>query len=193
MADHIPPRSNAENPPVTISVYRRILPGREAAYEEWIRGISEVASHFDGQQGINILRPSEQTGGRYVVIYRFDTYEHATAWENSPVRTEWIAKLEGITDGEPDRESATGLEVWFDLPEAPRPTQPPRHKMAVVLIAVIFALVFALQLLLGPVMTGLPRWSQTLIIVTIQVLAMTYLIMPVITMLLKAWLFRKKG
>ena len=65
--------------------------------------------------------------------------------------------------------------------------------MAVVLIAVIFALVFALQLLLGPVMTGLPRWSQTLIIVTIQVLAMTYLIMPVITMLLKAWLFRKKS
>ncbi len=192
MTDHMTHHRDTDNNPVTISVSRRVVPGREAEFEDWIRGIAEAASHFEGQQGLSILRPSEKTGGRYVMIYRFDNYEHAAAWETSPERSEWIAKLEGISDGDADRKSETGLEVWFDMPEIPAAVPPPRHKMAVVLIVVIFALVFALQVFLVPFMTGWPRWAQTLSIVTIQVVSMTYLIMPIITLLLKPWLFRNQ-
>ena len=195
MTDMSVPHSTAANEPVTVSVSRRVQPGREADFEEWLRGISAAAAKFDGQQGLSILRPSEQTGGRYLMIYRFDDLEHATAWENSTERAQWISRLEGISDdSDVDRSTATGLEVWFDLPEvtAPVPAHPPRHKMAVVLISVIFALVFALQVFLGPFIIDWPRWTQTLTIVTIQVLAMTYLIMPAITVLLKRWLFYKQ-
>ncbi|MCT4554557.1 MAG: hypothetical protein N4A53_07715 [Pelagimonas sp.] len=176
---------------VTFSVSHTVYPGREADYEAWLRGITKVAAHFDGQQGVSILRPSGLSGGRYILIYRFDTQQHAHAWEQSPERAEWLVKLKGIAQIDPDRKSATGLEVWFDLPEAKQPAQPPRHKMAVVLIAVIFSLVFALQALLGPHIQPLPGWAQTLLIVTLQVLAMTYVIMPTLTSLLQKWLFRK--
>lgn len=182
---------NTDSDPVTITVFRRIRPGREAEYEDWIRGISAVASRFEGQQGLSVLRPSDQNGGHYVLIYRFDSHENAAAWENSSERADWITRLDGISDGDGDRKTATGLEVWFDLPKVPAASPPPRHKMAVVLIAVIFALVFTLQIVLGPYMADWPRWTQVLTIVTIQVLSMTYLIMPVITALLKRWLFRK--
>lgn len=182
---------NAAAEPVTVTVSRRIQPGREADFEEWIRGIAEVAARFEGQQGLNILRPSEQTGGRYVLIYRFDSHDHAALWENSAERAEWVAKLDGIAAEEVDRKTVTGLEVWLDLPKVPAAAQPPRHKMAVILIVVIFALVYALQVVLGPFIADWPRWAQTLTIVAIQVLSLTYLIMPIITSLLRAWLFRK--
>lgn len=193
MNDPLSSADTAGNPPVTVSVSRRVLPGREADYEAWVRGIAEVAKGFKGQQGLNVLRPSDQTGGRYVLIYRFDSHDNAHAWESSDARAEWIAKLDGISDGDADRKTATGLEVWFDLPTVPAASQPPRHKMAVVLIAVIFGLVLSLQVVLGPYIASWPRWSQTLTVVTLQVLAMTYLIMPLITALLKRWLFRKAG
>ena len=176
---------------VTVSVSRKITPGREADFEDWIKRIAKVAEKFKGQQGLSVLRPSDQTGGRYVLIYRFDTQTNADAWEQSVERAHWIAKLDGISEGEVHRKTATGLEVWFDLPEVPAATQPPRYKMAVVLIAVIFGLVWSLQVFLGPYIAHWPRWSQVLTIVTIQVISMTYLIMPAITGILKRWLFRK--
>ena len=30
--------------PVTVSIARKVLPGREAAYEEWIKGIATAAA-----------------------------------------------------------------------------------------------------------------------------------------------------
>jgi len=84
----------------------------------------------------------------------------------------------------------TGLETWFDLPEVPAAKTPSPHKMALVLIVVVFVLVWALNLLLGPVMAGWPLPLRVLTIATIQVLLMTYLVMPRVTRLLKPWLFR---
>jgi antibiotic biosynthesis monooxygenase (ABM) superfamily enzyme len=181
----------ADNPG-TVSVSRRVLPGKEAEYEEWVHGIAEAATVFEGHQGLNILRPSAQTGGRYVLIYRFDSDDHARGWEESEVRAHWIAKLEGIAEGEDERKRVTGLEVWFDLPEVPAAPHAPRHKMALVLIVVVFCLVFPLQVFLGPQLGGLPRWVQSLTIVSIQVLLMTYLVMPRVTAILKPWLFSEK-
>ena len=177
--------------PVTVSVSRRVSPGREAEYEDWLHGIAAAATAYEGHQGINILRPSAQTGGRYVLIYRFDSDAHAAAWENSPERAHWIAKLEGITEGEVERKRVTGLEVWFDLPEVPAAAHAPRWKMALVLIAVVFVIVYPLQLVILPLTTAWPHWLRTLTIAVIQVSLMTYLVMPRVIALLKPWLFAK--
>ncbi len=184
----IEPPGTAEQP-VTVSVSRRIVKGREADYEDWVHGIAEAAAEFVGHQGVNILRPSAQTGGRYVMIYRFDREDHAAAWENSAERAHWIAKLDGIAEAGVERRRVTGLEVWFDLPEVPVNAHAPRHKMAMILVIVVFSLVYPMQIFLGPLMSDLPHWSRTLVIVVIQVLLMTYLVMPRVTALLRRWLF----
>lgn len=195
MSEAVPARqtSDADASPVTVSVSRRVTPGREADYEAWVHEVVAVAAGFAGHQGVNILRPSAGTGDRYVLIYRFDSAGHAADWEQSAERARLIAQLEGIADdaGE-ERKRVTGLEVWFDLPEVPAAAHAPRYKMALVLIAVVFLIVFPLQVYLGPVLSGFPAWMRSLVIVVIQVLLMTYLVMPRVTALLKPWLFASR-
>jgi antibiotic biosynthesis monooxygenase (ABM) superfamily enzyme len=52
--------------PVTVSVARRVRPGREAQYEAWVRGITAAAARFPGHLGINVLRPSSLSDLRLI-------------------------------------------------------------------------------------------------------------------------------
>lgn len=175
--------------PVTVSISRKPVAGREAAYEDWLHGVTAAASGFPGHMGVNILRPSGQTDGRYVLIYRFDTWAHCDRWERSNTRAEWIDRLDGLVEGEPERRRVTGLEAWFDLPEVPAQQHAPQWKMALVLIAVVFVIVYPLQLVVVPLTGPWPHWLRTLTIAVIQVVLMTYLVMPRVTRVLKGWLF----
>ncbi|MBR9867767.1 MAG: antibiotic biosynthesis monooxygenase [Oceanospirillales bacterium] len=176
--------------PVTVSISRKVKPGCEADYEAWISGVIEAASEYPGHQGSNVLRPSGSTGNRYVLIYRFDSYENCQNWESSELRQQWLDKLEPLIEGEAEVQRGTGLEFWFDLPELPLNKHPSPHKMALVLIVVVYVLIMAINLLLGPWLGGVDLWLKTAIIVTLQVLLMTYLVMPRVTRLLKGWLFK---
>ncbi|MGC2856261.1 antibiotic biosynthesis monooxygenase [Novispirillum sp. DQ9] len=175
--------------PVTVSLARRPRPGREADYEAWISGVIAAASPFPGHQGASVLRP-RAPGGEYVIIYRFDTYAHCRAWEESAQRAEWLAKLDDMVEGDAAVKRVTGLETWFDLPEVPAAAKPAPHKMALVLIVVVFVIVLLLNLALVPFIAGWPLPLRILTVAVIQVLLMTYVVMPQVTRLLKGWLFR---
>ncbi len=175
--------------PVTVSVSRKVVPGREQDYEAWVRGISALAASFPGHQGVNVLRPSPATDNKYVVIYRFASYADSRKWEESSEREVWIDKLDGLAEGEPDYKKVTGLEFWFDLPEVPVAAKASPHKMALTLIVVVFCLVYALQLAVGSMLETWPLWARVLLAVSVQVILMTYLVMPRVTRLLKNWLY----
>ena len=44
--------------PVTISISRQVIHGREAAYEEWVKGITAEALKFSGHMGVHVIRPT---------------------------------------------------------------------------------------------------------------------------------------
>lgn len=176
--------------PVTVSVSRKVLPGQEQAYEAWIKGVSAEAAKYPGHLGIGVLRPSKGTNDEYVLIYRFDTYEHGRAWEDSAERHAWVEKLDGIAAGEATYKKITGLEFWFDLPSVPVAAKPAAYKMAITLIVVVFALVYPMQMTIGVWLSDVPLWARTLLIITLQVLMMTYVVMPHVTRLLKPWLYK---
>jgi antibiotic biosynthesis monooxygenase (ABM) superfamily enzyme len=48
-----------QDPPVTAVASRRVKPGREQEFEEWVSGILGAAARFPGYLGSNIIRPSE--------------------------------------------------------------------------------------------------------------------------------------
>ena len=173
--------------PVTISISRHIVPGREADYERWVQGITAEALKFPGHMGVNVIRP-RASSREYVTIFRFDSYQHSRDWEESPVRAQWLARLEGVTEGRDEVNKATGLEFWFSLPELPS-THPSPHKMALVLLVVVFILVFAINLLLAPLIADWPMALRVFIGVFLQVMLMTYVVMPRVTLLLKGWLY----
>ena len=178
----------SEDSAVTVVVSRRIKPGREADFETWVEGVVAEAVKFEGHKGVTLLSPADTGGNEYVLIFRFDTPLHLRAWDDSAVKAEWVAKAEPMTEGAPHVRQITGLEYWFTLPNAPAST-PPRYKMATVTIIAIYPL----SLFLNPLITGLipnaPIPLRSLILASILVILMTYLVMPIMTRIFKAWLF----
>jgi len=102
--------------PVTYIVTRRVKPGCEAEYETWLAGINREALQFPGHLGINVIKPADRAHPEYVILFRFDCYANLRRCEESDVRREWLARSNHLTEGEPQFQRVTGLEVWFTPP-----------------------------------------------------------------------------
>lgn len=179
----------SESGPVTVSIARRVRPGKEAQYEDWVRRVVAVASTFPGHLGVNVLKPSPGTGGEYVVLVRFDSYAHQKAWEDSEQRAQFHRELDELTEGEDVVTKVSGLEFWFSLPEVPAQAAPSQHKMALVLCVVVFVLVLLTNVLFGEQLAHLPLILRVAVLAVVQVLLLTYVVMPRVTALLKRWLY----
>lgn len=193
----------ATDGPVTVIVTRKAKKEKIREFEEWMDGITHEAMKFEGHMGVNLIRPSAMSNPEYVIIFRFNTYENLARWENSEIRNEWLEKSKGVTEGEPRVQKQSGLEFWF----TPHPgaaasddgnnasavaMPPPRYKMAMVVTSIIFVLVSTLLPQIREATIGLPTLLSTLVGVAIMVLLMTYVIMPIVTRLLRPWLSKKR-
>ena len=82
-------------------------------------------------------------------------------------------------------------DAVFDLPSIPVTMTPSKHKMALVLFVVVYTLVLLLSSLLEPFIGAFPVWAKLMVVIPIQVLLMTYLVMPRVTSLLKNWIYAR--
>jgi len=175
--------------PVTIVVRRRVRPGREKDYEAWLERLTHGTSErFKGYLGAEFHRPAG-AGGEYRSVFRFDSLAHLEAFERSGFRRRMLAEAEPLFAADAAWERMTGLEFWFDPPPGTKLPQPSPHRMALVLIAVVFTLVLILNLTVGRLMTGWPLPLRVLVTVTIQVGLMTYVIMPRLTPLIARFIY----
>ena len=184
--------------PVTVIVTRKAKKDKIDEFEQWMDGIVHESMKFEGHMGVNIIRPSNLSNPEYVIIFRFTSYENLTKWEKSEIRRKWIEKSKDVTEGDPTVEKQSGLEFWFtpnsnsSNATAAALEHPPRYKMAMVIIGVIFVLVSTLLPLIRDATAVLPTLLSVLVGVVIMVLLMTYVIMPTVTRVLRPWLSRKK-
>ena len=126
----------------------------------------------------------------YVSIFRFDTYRNLGNWEQSEQRADGLKRVKGlVVDEETEMRQVTGLEFWFNLPEVPVNLIPSPHKMALVLIVVVFLLVLVMNLIFGPFLAEFPLIVRIALVVIVQVMLMTYVIMPQVTRLIRPWLY----
>lgn len=190
MADHEKHIREMEEGPVTVSIARKIKQGAEARYEQWEKAIINEASKFPGYLGTNFLRPNDATQNKYIIIYRFDSYQNANAWETSEVRKKWLDKIAPYLEGEAVRQKKTGLEVWFELPEIEAAKPAPRYKMAIILTVTLYILSVSLNLLLRPILKDVPLPVNILVILVINVILMTWVVMPKVTYWLRNWLYK---
>jgi antibiotic biosynthesis monooxygenase (ABM) superfamily enzyme len=182
-----PPDSG--NAPVTTTVTRRVRPGHEASYEQFLQGIIAAASEFPGHLGVEVIRPHSAATGEYRTVYRFDTGEHLRAWLDSEEHSAWLERAEPHVIGPMQTSFVTGLETWFTLPGTMAAAAPPPYKMALVTWITIFPLITLIVALTGPLLDGLPVAVRLGITTAVAVPVMTWVLMPRVTRLLRRWLY----
>jgi uncharacterized protein len=174
---------------VTIVVRRKVKPGLQSAYEEWLKRLTEGAQkQFTGYLGSEFHRPDKE-GGEYRSIFRFDSSENLKAFEESEFRKDMLAEGTRLFANEAAWQRQTGLEVWFDPPPGAMTLQPSPHRMVIVLTIVVFFLVILLNAVLEPLTKSWPYALRILAVVVVQVVLMTYLIMPRLTPLIARFIY----
>ena len=175
--------------PVTATVTRRVKPGHEDAYEEFLAGISGAAKVFPGYLGEEVFRPADGTGGEYRIVYRFDSPAHLRGWLDSGERAAWLERAEPHVVGPMRTQFLTGLESWFTLPTQPGAPAPPPYKMAILTWVTIFPLITLVVVVSAPLIGGLPLVPRLAVTTLVTVSLMTWVVMPRVTRLLHLWLY----
>jgi len=178
--------------PVTLIIKRHVKSGHEGRYEEWLQRFQSEARSLGGYLGVTTQRPAQSSGQPYVSIIRFDGPESLRAFESSELRERYLAEVAPHVQGDAIWESMTGLEFWFSPPPGTVVAQPSRHRMAVVMIAVVFLLVLSIGSLVGSVLADWPYPIRLLVTITIEVVFMTYWLMPRLTRWLAQWIYPGK-
>jgi antibiotic biosynthesis monooxygenase (ABM) superfamily enzyme len=183
--------TNAE--PVTVVITRRVKAGRTADYEAWLQQLQHDARDQPGYLGVITQRPAPGAPLDYVSVLRFDSLASLQAFERSEMRARALAQVTEFVEGDAAWRRLTGLEFWFTPPPGTVVPQPSRARMALVMIAVVFGLVLAIGTLVNAAFAQLPFTTpyplRLLVTITIEVLLMTYWLMPLITRRLARWIY----
>lgn len=175
--------------PVTVTVARRVTPGREREFEDWYDGIIGAASRHSGFLGAGILRP-HTAGQDWHVVYRFADAEALRAWEASDERARWLREADDLIE-ETGVQRVSGLETWFALPGRTAPA-PPRWKMFLVTLAAIVPLVLLMNVAVLPVISGWPLVGRTLVFSGTLTVLMTWVVMPRMTRVFRRFLYGRR-
>jgi uncharacterized protein len=182
--------------PVTVIIRRRVKPGAEAAYEAWLQALQTDARLLPGYLGVTTQRPAPGGPREYVSAVRFDSLANLQTFECSDLRREHLARLGDWVDGDAAWEAMTGLEFWFSAPPGTVVPQPSRPRMALVMVAMVFTLVLVIGSSVNAVFARLPFDTpyplRLLVTIAIEVVLMTWWLMPLVTRRLARWIYPQR-
>jgi uncharacterized protein len=173
--------------PVTVAVSRHVIPGREAAFAEWVEGIGGAAARFPGHLGAGHIRPARDDD-EHTIVYRFDTREHFDAWQNSEERRRWVEASRDLIIGEPRVQTATGLEYWFTDPSCAAGSPPKVWKQALFTWLGLYPTVLAVAYTVGVLLAEWPLPVRSIVTTALSVILMTWMVMPVVTRVFRGFL-----
>ena len=185
------------NEPVTLVVTRRVKPGCEAAYEAWLTQLQAQAHGLPGYLGVSTQRPAPGGPREYVSVIRFASLAHLQAFEASDLRRRTLTEVAHLVEADARWQQLTGLEFWFTPPPGTVVPQPARGRMALLMIAVVFGLVLSIGAAVNAAAAllpvAVPAPLRLLLTITLEVLLMTYWLMPQLARRLARWIYPAPG
>ncbi|MCA6532324.1 MAG: antibiotic biosynthesis monooxygenase [Pseudanabaena sp.] len=177
--------------PITLVISEVVEPYLIEEYETWTKGINQSVQQFEGFMGVEIIRPRDHQYPEYVVIVKFDNYAHCKNWLASSVYQQWMQRSEEFISNRSQQHQQNGLELWFSLPKSKsvNPPEPPYYKQVIIGVITVYPLILLSNLLVAPLLQGLPALLSLLISVTFTCALLSYPVMPYITKILAFWLY----
>jgi uncharacterized protein len=174
---------------VTTVICRKLKPGHEKDYNDWVRRYLILERKAPGYLGITIIVPGGSKSSLQYIIRRFTDKDAMDAWDNSEESQKLIQEANNYFTRH--YETSTGLETWFTLPELKTLSQspPPRWKMAIIIFLAAYAISSVSRYILGPFIGQWPILGNAVIYTGILVVSLTYLALPIANRLLRRWLY----
>ena len=172
---------------VTIVVSRKIKPGYEKEYDDWLRRYLAVESKASGYLGTTIIVQGGTNSAVRYIIHRYADKASLREWENSQQSLKLLEEANNYSIRH--HEFATGMETWFTLPDLKTIVAPPKWKMAIVVFMAAYTISSLSRSILNPYLGQWPLLSSSIIFTGILVAGLTYFAMPVLSRLLRRWLY----
>ena len=175
--------------PVTVVVTRRVRTGHEAPYERALAALQSQASAWPGYLGATTQRPGATGPRDYTSVFRFASVDALRAFERSERRAAFIAEVAPHVEADAVWREHTGLELWFSAPAGTVVPQPVRWRMALVMVVVVYVLVLGIGSAVAALLQAWPAWLRLLVTIVIEVVLMTWWLMPRLTRWLAPWIY----
>ncbi len=170
-------------------VCRNIKTGHEKDYDDWLRHYLKLERNAHGYLGTTVIIPGGSSLTKRYIIHRFIDKPSMEKWEQSQESIKMLEEVNKYSTKHYD--TATGLETWFNLPDTNVINlPPPKWKMAIVIFIAAYIISLLSQLILQPLIGHhLPLLVNVLIYSSIMVSSLTYFAMPIMSRMLRGWLY----
>lgn len=147
---------------VTVTIARRIIPGREGEFMSWCTRMLETVRHAPGCLGATNLNPGIESD-EYQMVFRFVDAIHLRRWERSDEREQLLDEVEPLLKS--SRVTVTaGTDEFFDAQTA---SEHPRYKSPIVRFVRDLAWVYPITLFvavgLAPHLARFTVWQRALL------------------------------
>jgi antibiotic biosynthesis monooxygenase (ABM) superfamily enzyme len=176
-----------DDDPVTVVVTHRVPAGKEADFVSWQQRITEVEQTFPGFRGSDLLAPVPGIQPEWAVVTTFDSAADLETWQASPRRQALLDEGQAFRDFQV-RRIASPYGSWFGRGRSAADEEAPDWKTALSVLVGLYPTVVLLTLGLGKIWPGAPLWASLLVGNILSVSALTWLVMPNVTRLLRFWL-----
>jgi uncharacterized protein len=180
---------------VTSVICRNIKPGHEKDYDDWLRRYLTFERKAPGYLGTTIILPGATSSNLRYIIHRFTNRTSMEVWENSPESLKLLEEANNYSTRH--YQTSSGLETWFTLPNLKtlvghqQRLPPPRWKMAIVVFIAAYIISSLSRSILNPFIGQWPTLGNALIYTAILVVSLTYFAMPIMSRLLRHWLYQR--
>lgn len=171
---------------VTVVVSHAVPAHDEAAFRSWQQRMTEAERRSPGHRGTELHPPVAGVQDDWVAVTRFATEADLETWLASPEREHLIRESERFRDFHLQRVTAS-FGSWFPTSTGAGPATP-SWKTALSVLVGLYPTVVLLTLGLSALWPGAPLWASLLVGNVLSVSALTWVVMPVVTRALDAWL-----
>ena len=178
--------------PITTLFIDQVKPDMVTEYEAWVNGIHDDAKQFAGFVSIDIIQPQDMTNPEYIALVKFDHQQNLQNWRESENIANWVEQLPKFLASSTHVKKAAGLDLWFTRPRILLSAKaPPFWKQVTLGVITVYPLILILQVLLNPIIGGLPGLLSLFISVVVLSSLLTNPVMPLASKLLQNRLYSK--